>query len=351
MKKIGIVLAVLVVAFIIYRALTLGGGEAPRTAEDVRREEGIPVEVVEAVIGDVEHWEKWAGEIEGTDQAVIESAVMEDVVEVLFDEGESVKAGDVIIRLDRSNPAVMYNQAKAQYENAKRTFERMEALYEQGAISEQDYDQAKSGFEVAEANWKAAAAALDISSPISGVVTDIMVSPGETADPAQPLALIASTDQVRVELELDEAGAIRVNRGDLVRIESSVSAEVVAGTITSVSMSADPETRLFSAVAVADNPAGLLRAGSYATVWIRTGHSDSTVVLPDDVIVSSDDGARLFVVEDGIANRRQVQLGVTGNGMVEVAEGISPGEMVVTRGKDNIADGDKVMIHAVEGKQ
>jgi RND family efflux transporter MFP subunit len=350
MRKIGIVLAVLVVGFIIYRALTLGGGQTPRTAEDVIREKGIPVDVVEAKIGQVEHWEKWAGEIEGTDQAVIKSTVMEDVVDVLVREGERVSAGDVIIRLDRSNPAAMYNQARAQYDNARRTLERLKPLYKQGAISEQDYDQARSHFEVAEANWEAASAALDLSSPISGVVTDIMVSPGETADPGQALALVASTDQVRVELQLDEAGALEVNEGELVKIESSRNGGVVTGTITSVSMSADLETRLFSAVAVADNPDHLLRAGSYATVWVRTSHSDSTVVLPDDVIVSGDDGAMAFVIDEGIANRRKIQLGVTGDGMVEVTQGISPGEMVVTRGKDNIVDGDKVMLHAVEGK-
>ena len=348
MRKIGIVLGVLVIAFIIYRALTLGGGETPRTAEDVRREEGIPVDVVEATIGQVEHWEKWAGEVEGANQAVIKSSVLEKVVDVPVREGEWVEAGDIIIRLDRSNPTAMYNQAKSHYDNAKRTLDRLEPLHEQGAISEHDYDQATSQFEIAEANWKAAAAALDVSSPISGVVADIMVSVGETADMGQTLALVASTDQVRVEFELDEAAARRMQAGQVVRMESSQSQGAIRGTLTSVSMSADPETRFFSAVAVTDNPNHELRAGSFANVWVRTAYSDSTLILPRDAIMSSGDVARVFVIEDRIAGSRDVELGVAGNGMVEILSGVSAGEMVVTRGKNDIRDGDKVMIHAVE---
>jgi len=348
MRKVVIILILLIIAFIIYRALTIGGGEIPRTAEDVRREEGIPVDVVEVKMGQVEHWEKWAGEIEGGTQAVLKSTVLEKVVDVLVREGERVQAGDVIIRLDRSNPMTMYNQAKSYYNNARKTLDRMDTLYKQGAISEHDYDQATSQFEVAEANWRAAAAALDISSPISGVVTDIMVSAGETADMGQTLALVASTDQVRVEIELDEAGARRMRSGDQVKIESSHSGGAITGTITSVSMSADPETRFFTAVAVADNPDQELRAGSYATVWVRTAYSDSTLILPQEAIVSADNGGGVFVVEDRIVSARNVETGVAGNGTVEILRGVSLGEMIVTRGRNDIIDGDKVMIHGVE---
>jgi len=287
----------------------------------------------------------YTGTLEGEKQAVISSKMAEAVDKVLVAEGDKVKADDVLIMLDRTGPTSNYVQAQSVYKNSEKNFNKMKYLYDQGAISESQFDGAKTDYEVSQANFNSARDLVDITSPISGMVTSLDVHPGDYLSPGQTVATVASTGKLRMKFGVNTSDVIYFDKGDLVTVYVESGNRIQSkGKVLAVARSADPVTRTFEILVEVDNQGGKLKPGMFARAEIVLENFENIMTVPADAIIIRENIPTIFTLTNGVVNAVQVKTGAEFDGFTQVVEGVNPGDTVITVGQDYIDDGFKVKL-------
>lgn len=349
-------LFILIVVLFVVRFIALRGRTTAKSIEEIQAEEGIPVDVMVLEKGSVDRYLDVFGDIEGIEQVEIVSSLGIDITRIVKREGERVKRGDVVIQLARDRTGNAYHQfstAKEAYENAKRDKERMENMYAEGAVSKQLLEQAQLNYRNANSQFQQARSMVDLISPINGIVTRVDATEGQAAVPGMPLATIAATNQVRVRCFVgqDEIGLIRAGQQAEICLstlnESGENTCKVQGTVQTVSLSADTESKLFLVEIIADNGGGELKPGLVASVKILVEENDDVLTIPEDALVRRQNGEFIYVIKNGMAKLTQVIQGVSDGERIAVSGEFAAGDTVVVRGQFKLADGYKVSIGEV----
>lgn len=343
---------IVVIAVFAIRFWQLGRKESFASIRSVQESEGKPVEVVAATIGDLEVWTTLAGTVEGILQYPVISTNAIRVIDVVKREGDQVKAGDVVIRLEKTAPNPMlhsYNRSKAVYEDALADVKRMRALYEEGAVSKQALDKAELALEVAKTDLVNARESTNLVATHAGVVTAVNVEEGDMAAAHAPLAWVARTDSVRIVFEAGSRQAFALRSRQKAIWQSRGSGESGEGVISELDLAADPESHLLEGEALFPNPKGHLIPGLLVSFRVRTGEREGIVKIPIDCLIQTDDHFDVFVIGQGddekhYARRRTIETGLRTSDEVEIVSGVEEGELVVEFGKTMIREGDLVKI-------
>ncbi len=325
-------------------ALLIACGGGKDTAPVVPR---VAVKVAPARLSDITVSKSFAGTLEGARQAKIYAIIPERVVEIPFPEGSRVEKGQPVILLDKLGVNSRYHQAQAVFRQAKDNFEKISRLFEQKAVSEHDYNSARTAFEVAQADFSAARESVELTSPIDGVITDIVVNIGEQVPLGLPLATIASTSKMRM--------TIYVNSADIAKIESGQSARVtvdgdspVEARVIEKARSADPETRLFRVEIEMENPDGHLKPGMFAKCQLILDNLKGVLAVKNSALFSEEGIAKVYVVARDTAFARSIEIGPTDGDETQVLSGLEQGELVVVVGKGNLRDRTPVIVSTEE---
>lgn len=289
------------------------------------------------------------------------------------------------VREDENKAQSDLKAASETLDAAKKVYESRVALQREGALAQKLVDEAKvamvqaqSQFDIArqhmetqnqvgrretirssEAQMNAAKSHLDsanvqlsyaqIRSPISGVVADRSVYPGELANPGSPLVSIVDISQVvaRANVPVREAQSLHVGRparvagpdGDL------------AGKVTVVSPAVDPSTTTVEVWVQVPNPGEKLKPGGSVRVSIIAETIQNTLVAPAAALLNSDEGGQKVIVVDknSIAHERKVNVGVRQGARVQITSGVMEGDKVVTSGGLGLEDGAKVSVQEAKG--
>ncbi|RKX25728.1 MAG: hypothetical protein DRP45_05235 [Candidatus Zixiibacteriota bacterium] len=302
-------------------------------------EQAISVKAVVVSTSDREIVSTYTGSLEGEHQAVLYSKLAEAVDSVWVREGDQVVADQVLLSLDRTGPSSSYRETESRYANAEKTYRKMERLFKEGAVSESDYDAAKTIFEVSQANFEAVSQLVEIRTPISGTVTSITVSPGDFVTIGKKLVTVATLNRVRVRFGVNSNEVQHIDVGDDIKISSEATDLPGYGRIETVASSADPLSRAFEAEALIDNTERLFSPGMFVRIHYVRNRLSSVVAIPRRSIVTIDRHETVFIVENGRAARRPVTLGADLSGDVVIESGINPGDTLVTLGQDYLDDG------------
>jgi membrane fusion protein, multidrug efflux system len=307
----------------------------------------IAIQVSPVEKGDLLVVRGYSGTLEGARQSQIYAMIPERVVELPVSEGQYVKKGDPIIKLDKAGVNSHYNQAFAAYQHSKDNFEKMERLYQQQAISEMDFKSAKTGYEVAEADFIAARGSVELSSPIDGVVTDISVNLGQQAPLGVPIATVAATQKMRMTVYVvgSEIGKLKTGQEANVVIESGDS---ITAKITELSSSADPETRLFRVEMEMENSGGVLKPGMFARAQIVVADLRQVLAVNNDAVFFDEGISKVYVVQNDTAFAKSIEIGLGDGRKTQVLSGIDSGQLVVVTGKNNLRDRTPVTITGQE---
>ncbi|MCX6828502.1 MAG: efflux RND transporter periplasmic adaptor subunit [candidate division Zixibacteria bacterium] len=287
----------------------------------------------------------FTGSLEGVKQAVIRAKIAEAVEKIHAREGEYVRTNDPVVSLDRSGPTSSYMQAYSVYQNAEKNFNKMKYLYDQGAVSESQFDGARTEYEVSRANYEAALQMVDLKSPISGTVTSVDVSVGEYVSPGMQVATVASIERMRMKLGISNAdiGFFREGQDVKVTVEGD-STLVGEGKVVNVARSADPVTRAFQAEIEIANERHLFKPGMFAKAELVTAKYDNIVAAPGPAILGLEGKNFVFVYSNGKAVYREILMGVEFDGYTEIKSGLNVGDTLITIGQNYVRDGDKVKL-------
>jgi multidrug efflux system membrane fusion protein len=282
--------------------------------------------------------------------------------------GDEVRMGQLIAELDPTDyrlqvedASASLDQARAQRRNASAEYERVRGLYENRNASKQDLDAARAASESADATVESIEKRLELAqrqlaycrltAPIAGSIASLDVEPNENVQPGQVICLLASTSNTEVEVAIPEVLIAQVKEGDEVNVEFDALPERrMTGHVTEVGVASTGLATTFPVRVRLDKDDDDVRSGMAAEVEFRFGDGGGRVrYLVRPVAVCEDrDGRYVWVVvpteEVGVGQvqRRPVTIGELSSEGIEILEGISDGDFVVTAGVSKLTDGRKV---------
>jgi multidrug efflux pump subunit AcrA (membrane-fusion protein) len=242
--------------------------------------------------------------------------------------------------------AVAYAQAKSQYDTAQKHLESLQSV-----ARHEEVKSAAGQLESAKGKYEAARAQLsysEVRSPISGIVADRAVFPGEMATAGSPLLTVVDLSSVIARVNVPQTDAVHLRVGQPATIASTDNSVTLDGKITVVSPAVDPQTTTVEIWVQAVNKGERLRPGGTIHVTINAGALPNTVVVPPAALLPSQEGgtAVMVVTPDSVAHQHSVKVGVRNEDKVQILEGVKPGERVVVAGGVGLQDGAKVKIQA-----
>jgi cobalt-zinc-cadmium efflux system membrane fusion protein len=280
------------------------------------------------------------------------------VSRILVVPGEHVKSGQPMLDVsspDYSQLLDAYLKAADSFRLAGKNFSRAQELYQHHAIAERDLEQAESDRNQAQADLNAAeqgmkilgikdptdlakapsSALIPVLAPISGQVVERLVSPGQVVQAGQTQAFtISDLSTVWVLANVYQTDLAVVQSGEEVVVQTDAYPESFHGRISYVSPALDPNTRTLQARIIVDNPGEKLKRDMYCTVSVTAGSISNVIAVPDSSILRDDNNQPFVYIANGANQfgRRDVELGASQDGLIQVLKGISAGERVVGDG-------------------
>lgn len=327
------------------------------------------IDTVHARAMDVPAVVQAVGTVEADNQTRVSAEVGGQVSRILCDEGCRASAGTPVIQIDPGDYADEVQAAAAELSRARATLEaserqlgRFERLLEAGAVDQATFDDLRARVESESAAVEQALARLQtarrdlgkatVRAPFAGTVGKRHVQLGQYVAAQDALFDLVDAQPVKVRFEVPEIHVDRVREGASIRfrVRSDTVSTRVAD-VDYVSPRIDPETRTFEVTATYSNPDLGVRPGAYADVELTTSVHENAPVVPETAIVTEGTENFVYVVRDSLAERRMVRVGARIDGLVEIVEGIEPGEIVVEAGQQGLRDGAAVRIRPRETEQ
>jgi len=277
----------------------------------------------------------------------IQSRVSSVVTRIAFEEGQMVDQGDLLIELENSEIVAGLVLAEASLAESQSLYDRSKSLESTQAISASNLDELLAQVKVNQAQVEAARARLQntrIHAPFSGRVGLRNVSPGSFVDSSTVISTLDDINKIKLDFSVPETFLMVVSEGMGVLAESIVFPDrIFEGTITSIDTRLDPVSRAVQVRALIPNADGMLKPGMFLTVDLQRDRGD-VLLAPEQSIVPEGTRQFVFVVDNGIAEKRAVTLGRRIPGFVVIEDGLSPGTAVVTEGTHKVRDGSPVEI-------
>ena len=351
-RRILWIVIVAAAALFALRFWKLSGKETYASISSIQETEGKPVEAVAVSKGNIESWTTLAGTVEGYFQYPIVSSNSIAVVEVAKREGDRVKPGEVLIRLEKGAPNPMlhsYDRSLAVYRDALADAERMRNLFKEGAVSKQILDKSELALSVAKTDLANARESTDLIATRAGIVTSVLIKKGEMAPSYEPLIWIARTDSVRVTFEAGSRQAMSLAKGQKAVWKSVMNGDSGTGVISKLDLAADPESHLVKGEALFPNPGRKLIPGVVISFEVLTGDRRGIKKIPIECLIERGGSFQAFIIESGdggalVARLRSVETGLRTSDEAEIISGLKEGDRVVEFGQTLLEDGDLVKI-------
>lgn len=264
---------------------------------------------------------------------------------IAFVEGQRVKAGDLLVELESSEIVAGLALARASLSESRSLYDRNKSLSSTQAISLSNLEQLLAQVKVDEARVEAAQARLDnskVRAPFAGRVGLRRVSPGSYVDASTVITTLDDVSSIKLDFSVPET-FFTVVRNEMEIVAQSLVYPGIDfhGTVASIDTRVDPVSRAVQVRALIPNDEALLKPGMFMTVNLQRDQG-KVLVAPEQAIVPEGSSQYVFVVNDGIAEKRPVTLGTRLPGHVVVREGLVAGEIIITEGTSKVRDGSLV---------
>ena len=319
----------------------------------VNRQQAAPVEVSDARAEKSTTDVRAVGSLRSDESVQIAPEIAGRIAEIVFKEGEDVKQGDVLVKLDDALARAEVSQANARYAFAKGNYDRVNALAKTGMVTERARDEATSNFQVATAALELARVRLSkhvLTAPFAGVVGLRRASVGAFVTVPTPIVNLEKIDALKVDFKIPEIHLDEVQVGQQVRVAvDALSERSFAGTIYAIDPLVDANGRSLQIRARLSNPERVLRPGLFARIVIKGRTERNVVVVPESAIMPRGGDTFVYRVSDGKAVETKVRLGLRKAGSVEIIEGLAPGATVVVAGHQRLRNGAAVEVITSDG--
>ena len=329
--------------------------------------EFLPSEIFTAKPLDIQQTLSLSGALRAVDIASVKARVAAEVREISVREGDTVRAGQIVARMDVTEFQARVDQARgtlnaarAQLDIATKNRDNNRTLVEKGFISKNAFDNSASQYAAAEANVEAAKGALDvvqklvndtvIRSPISGVVAMRYVQAGEKVSADNKLLDIVNLQKMELEAAVPTNDITNVAIGQRVTLRIEGLPQTIEGKVVRINPATQSGSRSVLVYVQITNPQNQLRSGMFAEAQLILKTKAGVLALPQNAIRKDGNGAYVFVIEADVLARKVVAVGMSGRSgddyMTEVVSGIDFGAEVIRTDMGSLQPGTHVRINA-----
>lgn len=264
------------------------------------------------------------------------------VTSIRFEEGARVRAGQLLLTVNDAELQAERRRLEYRLQLAQDRKTRQARLLEKGGVSQEEYDAIANEVSVLEAELDLVEAQIEkakVRAPFDGTIGLRTVSEGSYISPQTPITTLQSLDPIKLDLSVPEQYASRIESGQSLRFTVRGSDDTFEATVYAVEPQIAPDTRTLPLRARAENAGGQLRPGAFADAELRLGTVSDALMVPAFAVLPTLGGQRLFLVEDGVATLRNVRVGIRTDSTVQIADGIAPGDTVITSGIQDLRAG------------
>lgn len=304
--------------------------------------------------------------LEAWKRQAITPVISGKIARIYVNEGERVKKGQLLAELDTRSIRLQLQQAeaalsmaRANFEDANRNLERMERLYREKAVSEQQYEKIRLAYEAARAQKEQAEAAVNLArhtlevsimrAPFDGIIAAKNLEEGDVINPmmggfsaSSSVLILVDYSRIKVRFDVSPADALRLARGQKIFLESFVlPGQQFEGQVTAVNTSADSQTKKFRVEAIINNPDLSLKPGTFGRLIVEVSTRENSLAVPQKAILED---SYVMVVEGNKAVKRTVTTGLKNTDLIEITSGLDEGELVIVEGNFGLIEGTPVEI-------
>jgi RND family efflux transporter MFP subunit len=325
--------------------------------------EFLPGDVTQAKVRDLRQLLPLSGSLRALNQASVKAKGAGEVREVLVREGEPVKAGQVLVKMDTSDYQARLDQAKGalqaargQLQIATKARDNNKALLDKGFISKNAFDNAASQFDIARANVESARGALDVAqkaltdtmirAPISGLISSRTVQPGEKVPVDFHLLDVVDLRQMEMEAAVPASEIMHVALGQEVQVRVEGMTQPLKGKVARINPATQAGSRSILVYIQIDNPEGILRVGMFGEAQLTIAKKTGVLTVPQSAVRNEAGDAYVYAIENGKLAQKPVTLGMSGDdgegNAVEILAGLDNGARVVKTNLGSLQGGSRV---------
>lgn len=355
--------SILASAALLFVALLVSGCGAPANGktEEPKKDDkeaaaaAIPVEVRKPLRAEMLAVHSGTASLEADQEAAVVAKVGGEVRSLLVEEGQAVKAGQVLARLDGDQLRLEAAKAQATLAKLERDYKRNVELHEKGLMSPGAFENLKYEVEAQRASYDMTRLQLsytEIRAPIDGVLAERRIKVGNTIKPNDELFRIVDMKPLLAYVHVPERELDRLKPGQPAQIQvDAVPGQQFVGRVARLSPVVDPATATFKVTIELDDPTARLKPGMFARIGIVYERRDGALQIPRTAIVDNEGQSTVFVVEGGKAQQRPIQVGLANAGYVEVTAGLKGAEQVVIVGQGALKTGNLVRVVELDTAQ
>jgi membrane fusion protein (multidrug efflux system) len=286
--------------------------------------------------------------IEAHDEAVVVAKVGGEVRQIYVEEGDTVKAGQVLARLDGDRLRLEVAESEAKLRKLERDLTRFKELSQKGLVAKNELENAEFDLDALRAGYERARLELsytEIRAPIAGVVSARHIKLGNTISPNDPTFRVTDLDPLVAYVHIPEKEFRKLAPGQPADvIVDALGGTRFTGTIAFISPTVDPLTGTFRAKLEVPDASRRLKPGMFARVNIVYERRENALQVPRNSILDSDGGQSVFIVAGDKAQQRRIKPGLVNGGWVEVTEGLKGDERIVVVGQGGLKSGTLIKV-------
>jgi len=298
------------------------------------------------------------GSLEAVQGVTVTAELSGKVVQIAFEPGNRVKAGDLLVRQDTTSEEAQLRSAEASLELARLNLERAKELLPEKVITRSNYDNVRAAYKQAAAEVDAIRATIakkNIQAPFAGRLGLRLVNLGQTLNDGDPIVSLQSLDPIFVNFQLPQQDASKIQRDLPVKLTGdAITGQTVTGTVTAVNPQVDSATRNIRVQATVSNKKEQLRPGMFVNVELDLPESRKVLTIPATAVLYAPYSDSVFIVEEktgdngkpsGSSVRQQfVRLGEKRGDFISVLSGLDEGQTVVSTGAFKLRNGQSVVV-------
>jgi len=327
---------------------TYSGKNAQSTAGRLPAGFAMPVEVSGVKQETIYDEVVTVGTMEGDASVMVRPEIAGRVADIGFHEGQKVSKGDLLVKLDDSICAASVAESEANLSFSEAQNQRQNSLYKQNYTSGGKKDEAISKFKVDEAVLKRKKAELEktrILAPFDGIIGLRKINLGDYLQAGQDIAMLVNLDPIKIQFSLPEIYLLNLKVGQKIEITSDIFPDKkFVGEILAIDPVINESGRNIQVKGKLPNPGLLLKPGMFVRVKVILEARENSLLIPEEALVSQGDHHFVYKVIEGKAKFTQVHIGMRRKAMVEIRQGLSAHDKVITAGQIKINDGMPVKI-------
>jgi len=303
-----------------------------------------------------------SGTLVGEDEATVVSETNGKIVAVKAQVGDWLNKGQTIVQVENDLKQVALEQAKAQalaaktnYEKAQKDLERYEELFKQQITTQSVIENARLAAQAAEAQLKSAEAAVRlaqrqyddtfIKAPLAGRLADRYVNEAAMVMPGDKIGVVVNGRNMKLKTSVAENEIAALRNGQNAEVVADALPQMrFAGKVVSVAQKANHERTYPVEILVQNDEIESLKSGMFGRASVQVANAQAALVIPIAAVLTENNNSYVFVEENGVAKRVEVQLGLQQDQQVQIKSGLNAGARLVVSGQQRLSDGAKVNV-------